>query len=62
MDSMGAKGRWEQAVRLLDYFVASVVPAECIFKVLREANPERRIRTTCYPCPTAVGLCWAGNF
>lgn len=46
----------------LDYFVASVVPAECVFKVLRESNPERHTRTTCHPCPTALGLHWAGNY
>lgn len=39
-----------------DYFVPSVVPAECVFKVLRASNPERHTTTTCCPCPSAVRL------
>lgn len=33
-----------------DDSVVSTVPAECVFKVLRESNPERHTTTTCCSC------------
>lgn len=32
----------------------SVVPAECVFKVLRESNPERQPTTTCHAVPVPL--------